>query len=88
VMGSANEKFADQPLLLRMNETIGGSGCWSGAEIAGPAGALSLGPTCADATPPSNANATRPMLRREIDMMVRPPSSSSTLDAPIEPLVQ
>jgi hypothetical protein len=45
VTGSANEKFADQPLLLGTNETIGGSGFWSDAAIAVPADTLSLGPT-------------------------------------------
>jgi len=78
VTGSANEKLADQPLLLCTNETIGGSGCWFGTEITGAEGVLSLGPICANATPPSSVNATKPMPRREIDMMARPSSSFST----------
>src|SRR5205085_636335 len=75
VTGSANEKFADQPLLLCTNETIGGSGVWSGAAIAGAEGVLSLAATCAKATPPSSDKITRLTLRREIDMMVRPAES-------------
>src|SRR3954454_17030280 len=88
VTGSANEKLADHPLLLGTNETIGGNGVWSGAEMAGPAVTLSPGPTYADATPPSSDSAARAMLRREIDTVPARRVRLSTLDAPIAPPVQ
>jgi hypothetical protein len=62
VTGSANEKFADQPLLLRMNETIGGNGASVWIEAAPPE-------SCATAMPgpdSDTAKAARQMRTNDI----------------------